>query len=207
MTNPRRQPALTRESLRAAGACYDVEDDRSGRPRRIDAFFPPEGRPVDGALVAYLREAGVPDRDIFWALNYACPQVTDRMRRLVACACARRALEAERAAGREPDVRSWRAVEVAERFVRGEATDDELEEWMLCASARAAAAAWGESRGAWGAAEAAAEAAAASWGELRGARGAWGAWGAAEAAVEATAEAWRFAVDAFIEIINAEEAA
>jgi hypothetical protein len=205
MTNPRRKPALlTRESLRAARACYDADDDRAGRPRRIDALFPPEGRPVDDALVEYLREAGVPDRDIFWALNYACPQVTDRMRRLVACDCARRALEAERAAGREPDVRIWRAVEVAERYARGEETDDELEAAILCASARAAAAAWVESRGAWGAAAAAAAAAAASWGELRGARGAWG---AAEAAVEATAAAWRFAVDAFVKIINEEVAA
>jgi hypothetical protein len=195
MTNPRRNPALlTRESLRAAGACYDAGDDRAGRPRRIDALFPPEGRTVDGELVAYLRKSGVPDQDIFWALNHGCPEVTDTHRRLVACACARRTLEAERAAGREPDPRSWRAVEVAERYARGEATADELAAAAAaalasaCAVARAAAAAWS-------AACAAAAACAAE------------AWAAREAAEAMRADAWRFAVDTFVTIINAEEAA
>jgi len=207
MTNPITKPALlTRESLRAAGACYDAEDDRAGRPRRIDALFPPEGRTVDGELVAYLRKSDVPDLDIFWALTYGCPEVTDSQRRLTACACARRALDAERAAGREPDQRSWRAVEVAERFARGEATDQEL--------AAAAEAAWAAARAAeMEAAERAAWAAAAACAAAAWAASAWAAARAAEAAWASAwawamrAEAWRFAVDTFIEIINAEEAA
>ena len=49
-----------------------------------------------------------------------------RVLRLWACWCARRALQRERDAGREPDPRSWTAVDVAERYARGEATNDEL---------------------------------------------------------------------------------
>ncbi len=57
---------------------------------------------------------------------------------LFACDVAAEALERERAAGREPDARSWAAVETKRRWVRGEATDADL------AAARAAAwdAAW-----------------------------------------------------------------
>src|SRR5690606_5004549 len=52
--------------------------------------------------------------------------------------CAEQALQRERAAGREPDPRSWKALEVKRRWLAGDAGDDEL------AAARAAArdAAW-----------------------------------------------------------------
>ena len=46
--------------------------------------------------------------------------------RLFACDCAERALTAEREAGREPDKRSWTAIEVARRFAEGNATLEEL---------------------------------------------------------------------------------
>jgi hypothetical protein len=184
---------ITRESLRAAGACYDAGDDRAGRPRRIDALFPPEGLPVTAESVELARAAGVPDRDIFWALTYGCPEVTDTHWRLIACACARRALEAERAAGREPDQRSWRAVEVAERFARGEATDQEL------AAARNEAWAW-----AWAAPPSSASRAARRW-AARAWDGSFLVWVTEEAM--ASADARRFAVDVFVEVINAEEAA
>jgi hypothetical protein len=79
-----------------------------------------------------------------------------RILREHSCWCARQSLNAERAAGREPDPRSWHAVEVAERFARGEATAEELE------SARAAAASAAEdSAGAWAARARAAAASAA----------------------------------------------
>jgi hypothetical protein len=116
---------LTRESARAAKACYTDE--------RIAALVPPEG--LTPAQVAVLP---VPAPDRFWALNRACG-ATPREQREQACRCARRALERERAAGREPDARSWSAVEVAERYARGEATGDEL---RVAASAAYAAAAY-----------------------------------------------------------------
>lgn len=62
--------------------------------------------------------------------------------RLFAADCAERALLAEREAGREPDARSWRAVEVARAFARGEASDDELASARVAARTAAGAATW-----------------------------------------------------------------
>ena len=56
--------------------------------------------------------------------------------RLFACDCAERALLREREHGREPDERSWKAIEVSRLFARGEATVEEL------AAAAAAAGNW-----------------------------------------------------------------
>jgi hypothetical protein len=74
--------------------------------------------------------------------------------RLFACECAERALERQRADGREPDARSWRALEVTRAFARGEAdeaelafayedaiaaADEEIDAWYPAAAAHAAA--------------------------------------------------------------------
>ena len=64
--------------------------------------------------------------------------------RLWVCDCAERALLREREAGREPDLRSWRAIEVARRFANGAATAEELDAaraaaWDAARDARAAA--------------------------------------------------------------------
>ena len=50
----------------------------------------------------------------------------DRTARLFACDCAARALRRERKAGREPDKRSWKAINVARRYAEGKATKAEL---------------------------------------------------------------------------------
>jgi len=93
--------------------------------------------------------------------------IDPRTLRRFAVVCAWRALVRERAAGREPDPRSWRAVEVARRYADGEATDEERA--VATALAAAARAAWAASsawaaaaaaRAAWAAASAAARAAA-----------------------------------------------
>jgi len=104
---------ITRESLRLAGACYGVD--------KINALVPEAGVNLDDGLAL-----DVPTEDKHWSLCYAAG-IPDRILREHACWCARQALNAERAAGREPDPRSWHAVEVAERFARGEATRDELD--------------------------------------------------------------------------------
>jgi hypothetical protein len=44
-----------------------------------------------------------------------------------ACWCAEQALLQEREAGREPDPRSWAAIEAKRKWMRGEITDSELE--------------------------------------------------------------------------------
>ena len=43
-----------------------------------------------------------------------------------ACRAAEKALLSEREAGREPDERSWQAIEVKRKWLKGEATDSDL---------------------------------------------------------------------------------
>ena len=78
----------------------------------------------------------------------------DRTRRLFACDCAHRALTRERDAGREPDPRSWKAVEVAQAFAEGRASTEELRTAAKAAARDAAWDAWA-ARAAWDAAKAA----------------------------------------------------
>ena len=109
----------------------------------------------------------------------------ERELRLFACACAERALMRERERGREPDERSWRAVEVSRRYAMGEADKAEL---VLAAESAAARSAWSA---AWSAALSAARAAAES-AAAAAARSAWSAESAAESAAGGTAErAWQ----------------
>jgi hypothetical protein len=159
---------ITRESLRAARACYS--------DARIAELVPAKG--LSPAEVAALP---IPAVDRHWALVYAAGG-TDRTLREHACWCARQAL----ALVTSPDPRSVAAVEVAERHARGEATDAELD------AARAAA--WAAARdaaraAAWDAAWDAARDAArdAAWDAARDA--AWDAWAAARDAARAAARA------------------
>ena len=94
-----------------------------------------------------------------------------------ACWCARRALERERATGREPDVRLWRAIEAAEAYLRGIASLKEV-----CDAARSAA-----GSAAWSAADAAVSAA---WSAAWSARSAAG---SARSAARSAADAARSA--------------
>ena len=100
---------ITRESLRQAGACYSDE--------RIAELVPPEG--LTPAEVAAKTDLPVVDRH--WALVHAAG-ASARILRQHACWCARRALKLVDS----PDPSSVAAVEVAERFAIGEATQDEL---------------------------------------------------------------------------------
>jgi hypothetical protein len=109
--------------------------------------------------------------------------------RVFACDCAERALTRERAAGREPDRRSWEAVVVARRHLAGEATDAELDAARAAARDAARDAAWDAARAAardaaWDAARAAAWAAA--WDAARAA-----AWAAAWAAARDDERDWQ----------------
>ncbi len=109
----------------------------------------------------------------------------ERELRLWGCECAERALLRERERGREPDVRSWRAIEAARLFANGQVSVEKLD--AAWAAAGAAAAAWDPARDA---AWAAAGAAAAAWDAARdAARDA--AWAAARAAARAAEVAWQ----------------
>ena len=76
----------------------------------------------------------IPAADRLWAVLHPefWPEGEADVHEL-ACRFASRALRQERKRGREPDARSWRAIRVKRRWLRGAATDDEL------AAARAAA--------------------------------------------------------------------
>ena len=127
-----------------------------------------------------LMELDISDDDKLWCLLR--PHViSERKLHELACNYADHALQRERAAGHEPDRRSWAAIETKRRWLRGEATDQELAAaWSAARAAEAAAeaAAWVAAR----VAEAAARAAGAA---------AWAAAWTAEAAAEAAeASAW-----------------
>src|SRR3990167_1810324 len=64
-----------------------------------------------------------------------------RTQRLFAADCAERALERERAAGREPHPDSWRAIAVARRYANSKATPQELAAAAAAASPAASDAA------------------------------------------------------------------
>lgn len=77
----------------------------------------------------------------------------EKTARLFAADCAYRALEREREKGREPDPRSWAAVEAARAFTRGEIGHKELAAAWDAAWDAARAAAWDAARdAAWDAA-------------------------------------------------------
>ena len=143
---------ITADEACSWGCCYSDDHLRKLYDRPCSALDVLER--TDGPW------AVVPPEDRLWTVAYY-GGLSDRLIRLFAVWCARRALERERAAGREPDPRSWSAVEVAERFANGNATAEELD----AARAAAWAAAWAAARdaaraAAWAAAWAAARAAA-----------------------------------------------
>ena len=170
--SPTMTTMITREVLREWGACYDDDE--------IASLVPPEGvTPLE------VLDADIPASDRIWVMLHEeiIPAATLR---LLAVRWARGALEAERAAGREPAAASWAALDVAERYARGEATAAELAIARDAAWAAADTApdyaAWAA---AWPAAAAAAEAAARA-----------AAWAAADAAAWDAAAARDAARDA-----------
>ena len=173
-------------------ACYSAE--------RLAALYDRPHTPLEVLTRDDGEWATVPARDRLWTVLRK-DMLPDRTLRLFACECATRALNRERAAGREPDARSWNAVDVARRHAEGQASDQELTAARDAAwdAARAAArdaawaAAWDAARdaardAAWDAAWAAAQAAAwaAAWAAAQAAAQA-AAWDAAQAAAQAAA--------------------
>jgi hypothetical protein len=99
---------ITRQTLRYWDACYSDEKIATLVPAEgltplqiLDLDIPPQDR-----LWVVLREEVIPAREL----------------RLLACLWARRALSRVK----NPDPRSLHAIEVSERFARGEATEEEL---------------------------------------------------------------------------------
>ncbi len=72
-----------------------------------------------------LRSLDVPAADKLWCLLHEEVIPAKRLH-LLACDYAEQALMQEREAGREPDPRSWAAIDAKRRWIRGEASDAEL---------------------------------------------------------------------------------
>ena len=138
----------------------------------------------DGEIVRAADKFVCRRRRVLWIVD------ADRLAREWALDCAERALVRERESGREPDERSWRAVEVGRAYLSGAAGSEELD------AARAAAWAAAEAEAAAAAAAAAWAAAEAAWAAADAARAAAAAWAAAEAAwAAAWAASWAAAAD------------
>ena len=120
------------------------------------------GLPRKMTALDVLRHEAATPADRLWCVLRS-DVLSDRTLRLFAAWCARTALDAERAAGREPDPRSCAAVEIAERYALGNADDRELRAAYAaafdagCDSAYAAA--YAAARAAYAAASAACDAA------------------------------------------------
>jgi hypothetical protein len=111
---------VTRNSCRKANSCYSDEE--------LAELIPLEG--LTPQQVAGLVSVSAEDRH--WALAHAS-SATDRILQEHICWCARQLL----ARVENPDPRSIQAVEVSERFARGEATDEELDAALVNAEGAA----------------------------------------------------------------------
>jgi len=120
---------------------------------RVERLFAPHG---GRATLAEALALPIPARDRYWLATRSGLYLSDSQLRLVACAVAESSLLRERAAGREPDARSWAAVEAGRAHARGEIDDAELAKaWAGAAEAVEAwedAEAWAEAEAAWAAA-------------------------------------------------------
>ena len=93
--------------------------------RAIDALCYAPGPMVQrvelrGERVDYNDKSVARERYCIWSAD-----ATQALREFT-CWCAEEALPREREAGREPDPRSWKAVEVARQYLQGNATKEEL---------------------------------------------------------------------------------
>jgi len=119
--------------------------------RRIKKLF--AGREALSALDVL--ELDIPDAHKLWAVLRE-ELIPARTLHLLAVEFARAALLKEREAGREPDERSWRALDVKLAWLDGKASDEELEAAKAAADAAATDAAKAAARAtAWAAADAA----------------------------------------------------
>ena len=103
----------------------------------FDPCYDPKERYGDfsGTILDILKDKRIPAKDRIWAAT--CKGVLDdKTLRLFACKCVREVWHLL------TDERSRKAVEVAERYAVGDATDEELDAAMAAAWDAAIAAAW-----------------------------------------------------------------
>ena len=111
----RRKTRITIEQVEAWRPCDDYSLSRIGQLFGRRKYF----------TLDQLKMIDIPASDKLWCLLHEevipAPQL-----HLLACEYAERSLLREREAGREPDPRSWAAIDTKRRWVRKEATDSEL---------------------------------------------------------------------------------
>ena len=175
---------VTIEQVESWGPCQPLYD----RAHLLELLA---GRPA--LTVREIAALPIPTCDRLWAILREELIPAAALHEL-ACVYAERPLDRERAAGREPDLRSWEAIRIKRAWLAGQATDEELNTaeaaaWTAARAARAARAAGAAARTARAAgaaaraaraAEAAARAAGAARAAEAAARAAEGAAGAAE---------------------------
>jgi hypothetical protein len=152
------RPVVVGETLTVEPPIIPCRQGLHASRRAIDALAYAPGALVcrvrcSGEIVEEGDKLACSERTVLWMADAA------RVLRLFACDIAEDALLAERKRGREPHADSWRAIDVARRWVDGKATDAER------SAARSAA--WSAARSAaesaaWSAAESAARSAAES---------------------------------------------
>ena len=124
------------ETLRVEGSPVLCKHGLHASAQAIDALSKAPG-PIAclvtlGGEIAHGKDkSAAQERTVFWMVD------ATRLLRDFACNVAEIALERERERGREPDPRSWAAVEVMRRFLRGDASEGER--YTAWAAARAAA--------------------------------------------------------------------
>ena len=131
------QIMLSWKVMRGNGACASGLRAAFPALRKAGVAVPKKYSELEVPLLIVLNALG-----IITALN-ACQYIPDEpILRLFVADCAERALLRERFDGREPDVRSWNAVEVTRKYARGTATAEELSAARSAAGSAAGSAAW-----------------------------------------------------------------
>ena len=138
------QPVRVGGVLKIDGPLVICDRGLHASARALDALKYAPGLIV---CLVELRGERIDDSDKSCAMQRKCLAKIDATKtlHLFACWCARRALLAERHAGREPDKRSWDAIRVKRRWLSGRASDAELSAAGRAAGLAAAArwsAAW-----------------------------------------------------------------
>lgn len=95
----------------------------------------------DRLTAADIADLHIPVEDRLWAVLHE-ELIPNAQLRLLACQFAETALIAARDRGRNPDPRSWAAIEVGRRHALGVATNEELAAAWAAARAAARDAAW-----------------------------------------------------------------
>jgi hypothetical protein len=114
------------QTLTAEGPLELCENGMHASRRALDAL-----QYAPGAIVCRVELSGeiVEGHDKLCARHRKVLAMADATKTLheFACWCAEQALLREREAGREPNPRSWAAIEVKRKWLKGEANDDRLD--------------------------------------------------------------------------------